>query len=85
MTVPAHLQENQPTVLAIALHAGLCNGHEPHAVAQKTHPLTVFWLRGTTGQRSNRKFQCHSWPLHYRYGGDWERCTRHRKSHAIKR
>ncbi len=84
VTVPAHLAGKPADCMAIVMQA-MQWGMNPYAVAQKTH--TVNGVLGYEAQLVNAVIASSSaihGRFHYRYGGDWERCTGHRKSHAIK-
>jgi hypothetical protein len=74
VTVPAHLQVSQP--IAWPSLCRLCRGMNPMQ-SQKTH--LVNGVLGYEAQLVNAVIASSSainGRFHYRYGGDWERCTR---------
>lgn len=76
VTVPAHLAGKPADCMAIVMQA-MQWGMNPYAVAQKTH--LVNGQLGYEAQLVNAVITSSSaihGRFHYRYGGDWERCTR---------
>ena len=76
VTVPAHLAGKPADCMAIVMQA-MQWGMNPYAVAQKTH--LVNGVLGYEAQLVNAVIASSSainGRFHYRYGGDWERCTR---------
>ncbi|EMC9190061.1 recombinase RecT, partial [Salmonella enterica] len=76
VTVPAHLAGKPADCMAIVMQA-MQWGMNPYAVAQKTH--LVNGVLGYEAQLVNAAIASSSaihGRFHYRYGGDWERCTR---------
>ncbi|EBI3645371.1 enterohemolysin [Salmonella enterica] len=76
VTVPAHLAGKASDCMAIVMQA-MQWGMNPYAVAQKTH--LVNGVLGYEAQLVNAVIASSSaihGRFHYRYGGDWERCTR---------
>lgn len=76
VTVPAHLAGKPADCMAIVMQA-MQWGMNPYAVAQKTH--LVNGQLGYEAQLINAVITSSSaihGRFHYRYGGDWERCTR---------
>ncbi|PBS91860.1 enterohemolysin [Escherichia coli] len=76
VTVPEHLRGNPADCMAIIMQA-MQWGMNPYAVAQKTH--LVNGVLGYEAQLVNAVIASSSaihGRFHYRYGGDWERCTR---------
>lgn len=79
VTVPAHLAGKPADCMAIVMQA-MQWGMNPYAVAQKTH--LVNGQLGYEAQLVNAVITSSSaihGRFHYRYGGDWERCTRTRE------
>jgi hypothetical protein len=76
VTVPAHLAGKPADCMAIVMQA-MQWGMNPYAVAQKTH--LVNGQLGYEAQLVNAvitsSIAIHG-RFHYRYGGDWTRCTR---------
>ncbi len=76
VTVPAHLAGKPADCMAIVMQA-MQWGMNPYAVAQKTH--LVNGQLGYEAQLVNAVITSSSaihGRFHYRYGGDWEHCTR---------
>lgn len=76
VTVPAHLAGKPADCMAIVMQA-MQWGMNPYAVAQKTH--LVNGVLGYEAQLVNAVITSSSaihGRFHYRYGGDWSRCTR---------
>ncbi len=76
VTVPAHLAGKPADCMAIVMQA-MQWGMNPYAVAQKTH--LVNGQLGYEAQLVNAVITSSSainGRFHYRYGGDWSRCTR---------
>ncbi len=76
VTVPAHLAGKPADCMAIVMQA-MQWGMNPYAVAQKTH--LVNGVLGYEAQLVNAVIASSSairGRFHYRYGGDWERCTK---------
>ncbi len=76
VTVPAHLAGKPADCMAIVMQA-MQWGMNPYAVAQKTH--LVNGQLGYEAQLVNAVITSSSaihGRFHYRYGGDWERCTK---------
>lgn len=76
VTVPAHLAGKPADCMAIVMQA-MQWGMNPYAVAQKTH--LVNGVLGYEAQLVNAVIASSNaikGRFHYRYGGDWERCTR---------
>ncbi|EHS7368766.1 recombinase RecT [Salmonella enterica] len=76
VTVPAHLAGKPADCMAIVMQA-MQWGMNPYAVAQKTH--LVNGVLGYEAQLVNAVIASSSaihGRFHYRYGGDWGRCTR---------
>lgn len=76
VTVPAHLAGKPADCMAIVMQA-MQWGMNPYAVAQKTH--LVGGQLGYEAQLVNAVITSSSaikGRFHYRYGGDWARCTR---------
>lgn len=76
VTVPAHLAGKPADCMAIVMQA-MQWGMNPYAVAQKTH--LVNGVLGYEAQLVNAVIASSSaikGRFHYRYGGEWERCTR---------
>lgn len=76
VTVPAHLAGKPADCMAIVMQA-MQWGMNPYAVAQKTH--LVNGQLGYEAQLVNAVITSSSaihGRFHYRYGGDWTRCTR---------
>lgn len=76
VTVPAHLAGRPADCMAIVMQA-MQWGMNPYAVAQKTH--LVNGQLGYEAQLVNAVITSSSaihGRFHYRYGGDWSRCTR---------
>lgn len=74
--IPAHLAGKPADCMAIVMQA-MQWGMNPYAVAQKTH--LVNGVLGYEAQLVNAVIASSSaihGRFHYRYGGDWERCTR---------
>ena len=79
VTVPAHLAGKPADCMAIVMQA-MQWGMNPYAVAQKTH--LVNGQLGYEAQLVNAVITSSSaihGRFHYRYGGDWSRCTRTRE------
>ncbi|MFW0766724.1 RecT family recombinase [Trabulsiella odontotermitis] len=79
VTVPAHLVGKPADCMAIAMQA-MQWGMNPYAVAQKTH--IVNGVLGYEAQLINAVITSSSaitGRFKYRYGGDWERCTKTRE------
>lgn len=79
VTVPAHLAGKPADCMAIVMQA-MQWGMNPYAVAQKTH--LVNGVLGYEAQLINAVIASSSairGRFHYRYGGEWERCTRTRE------
>lgn len=79
VTVPAHLAGKPADCMAIVMQA-MQWGMNPYAVAQKTH--LVNGVLGYEAQLINAVIASSSairGRFHYRYGGDWERCTKTRE------
>lgn len=75
VTVPAHLAGKPADCMAIVMQA-MQWGMNPYAVAQKTH--LVNGVLGYEAQLVNAVIASSSaikGRFHYRYGGEWERCT----------
>ncbi|EBQ7116453.1 recombinase RecT [Salmonella enterica] len=76
VTVPAHLAGKPADCMAIVMQA-MQWGMNPYAVAQKTH--LVNGVLGYEAQLVNAVIASSSairGRFHYRYGGEWERCTK---------
>ncbi|WP_409521453.1 RecT family recombinase [Kosakonia sacchari] len=76
VTVPAHLAGKPADCMAIVMQA-MQWGMNPYAVAQKTH--LVNGTLGYEAQLVNAVIASSSairGRFHYRYGGEWERCTK---------
>lgn len=76
VTVPAHLAGKPADCMAIVMQA-MQWGMNPYAVAQKTH--LVNGVLGYEAQLVNAVIASSNaikGRFHYRYGGEWERCTR---------
>lgn len=76
VTVPAHLAGKPADCMAIVMQA-MQWGMNPYAVAQKTH--LVNGQLGYEAQLVNAVITSSSaihGRFHYRYGGDWSRCTK---------
>lgn len=76
VTVPAHLAGKPADCMAIVMQA-MQWGMNPYAVAQKTH--IVNGVLGYEAQLVNAVIASSSairGRFHYRYSGEWERCTR---------
>lgn len=79
VTVPAHLAGKPADCMAIVMQA-MQWGMNPYAVAQKTH--LVNGVLGYEAQLINAVIASSSairGRFHYRYGGNWELCTRTRE------
>lgn len=79
VTVPAHLVGKPADCMAIAMQA-MQWGMNPYAVAQKTH--IVNGVLGYEAQLINAVITSSSaitGRFKYRYGGNWERCTKTRE------
>ncbi len=79
VTVPAHLAGKPADCMAIVMQA-MQWGMNPYAVAQKTH--LVNGQLGYEAQLVNAVITSSSaihGRFHYRYGGDWTRCTKTRE------
>jgi hypothetical protein len=75
VTVPAHLAGKPADCMAIVMQA-MQWGMNPYAVAQKTH--LVNGVLGYEAQLVNAVIASSNaiqGRFHYRYGGEWERCT----------
>lgn len=75
VTVPAHLAGKPADCMAIVMQA-MQWGMNPYAVAQKTH--LVNGILGYEAQLVNAVIASSNaiqGRFHYRYGGEWERCT----------
>ncbi|MBK0003406.1 RecT family recombinase [Erwinia sp. S38] len=80
VTVPAHLAGKPADCMAIVMQA-MQWGMNPYAVAQKTH--IVNGVLGYEAQLVNAVIASSSaiqGRFHYRYGGEWERCTTTRET-----
>lgn len=76
VTVPAHLVGKPADCMAIVMQA-MQWGMNPYAIAQKTH--LVNGVLGYEAQLVNAVIASSNaihGRFHYRYGGEWERCTR---------
>lgn len=75
VTVPAHLAGKPADCMAIVMQA-MQWGMNPYAVAQKTHLING--VLGYEAQLVNAVIASSNaiqGRFHYRYGGEWERCT----------